>query len=125
MASYAEEIPNNEIWYTSNDGQVINPHESDVFGANIVSNTYENGRGIIKFDGNVTSVGDYAFACCGGLTSIRLPNTVTEIGYDAFEDCQFTSFIIPNSVKQIRASAFNKNPITVIMKPKTTMNTEK
>ena len=122
MASYAEEIPNNEIWYTSNDGQVINPHESDVFGANIVSNTYENGRGIIKFDGNVTSVGDYAFACCGGLTSIRLPNTVTEIGYDAFEDCQFTSFIIPNSVKQIRASAFNKNPITGITIPESVID---
>ena len=39
------------IYYTSTDGKVVTPHKSDMFGANIVSNTYENGKGIIVFDG--------------------------------------------------------------------------
>ena len=39
-------IPNNEIWYTSSNGKIVTPNATDVFGANIVSNTYENGKGI-------------------------------------------------------------------------------
>ena len=33
-------IQNNEIWYTSSSNNAIMPTETDVFGANIVSNTY-------------------------------------------------------------------------------------
>ena len=47
---HAEEIPNNEIWYTSSDGKVVTPNKSDAFGASIISNTYSNGKGVIKFD---------------------------------------------------------------------------
>jgi hypothetical protein len=37
--------PYNEIWYTTTDAAVLAPHKADVFGANIISNTYENGVG--------------------------------------------------------------------------------
>ena len=36
---------------------------------------------------SVTSVGDYAFYYCGGLTSITIPNSVTSIGKYAFNEC--------------------------------------
>ena len=35
----------------------------------------------------VTSIGDYAFYGCSGLTSIEIPEGVTSIGRDAFGDC--------------------------------------
>lgn len=36
---------------------------------------------------NVTSIGEYAFDGCSGLTSITIPKTVTSMGYDAFRKC--------------------------------------
>ncbi|MBQ6845124.1 MAG: leucine-rich repeat protein [Agathobacter sp.] len=78
-----ESIPNNQIWYTSNDGNVVTPYKTDVFGATITSNTYENGKGIITFDGDVTSIGEYAFDSCE-LTNITIPNSVVSIGSHAF-----------------------------------------
>ena len=86
---HAEEIPNNEIWYTSSNGKVVKPYDSlvYVFGASIISNTYSNGKGVIKFDNSVTSIGDEAFLFCYGLTSITIPNSVTSIGSYAFYSC--------------------------------------
>ena len=64
--------PNNEIWYTSSDGKVVKPSKEGkgIFGAEIESNTYKNGKGIIKFKGDVTTIEYAAFCSCDCLTSI-------------------------------------------------------
>jgi len=82
-----EMIPTNEIWYTSTDGNIVTPYATDVFDANIVSNTYENGQGVITFDGDVTQIGKVAFCYCETLKSITIPDSVTTIGDGAFVDC--------------------------------------
>ena len=100
---------NNQICYTSTDGEVVMPYKADVFGANIVSNVYENGRGVITFDGNVTSIGYNAFYDCFSLTSITIPNSVTSIGSYAFLGCSsLESITLPNSVTSIGYNPFER-----------------
>ena len=55
----------------------------------------------------LTSIGDYAFDGCTGLTSVEIPASVTSIGGAAFRDCSgLTSVEIPAGVTSIGASAF-------------------
>lgn len=36
---------------------------------------------------SVTSIGEYAFFNCHGLTSVTIPNSIISIGKRAFDDC--------------------------------------
>ena len=124
-SSYASDIvadttvPSNQIHYTSTDGKVITPYSTNAFGANIVSNTYSNGKGVITFDGKVTKIGDYAFYQYGNptLSSLRMPDSVTEIGYYSFSNCEnLTSITLSNSLTYI-GYAFSYCGITEITIP--------
>ena len=64
----------------------------------------------VTYDGttySVTSIGEWAFGHCSGLTSITIPNSVTSIEDGAFEMCsRLTSVTIGNSVTSIGEWAF-------------------
>ena len=56
---------------------------------------------------SVTSIGECVFALCSALTSVDIPNSVTSIGNSAFACCSsLTSVTIPNSVTSIEDYAF-------------------
>ncbi|MBQ2809269.1 MAG: leucine-rich repeat domain-containing protein [Clostridia bacterium] len=59
------------------------------------------------YKGNNYKIYQYAFYERGGITKVTIPDSVTEIGYDAFYSCDsLTSVTIPNSVTEIGSYAF-------------------
>ncbi len=84
----------------------------------IVSKDYETNSNLKSIFGsqvttyilgdNVTSIGDYAFYDCKGLTSVTIGNSVTSIGNHAFRGCKsLKSITIPESVNSIGNYAFS------------------
>ena len=98
----------NAIFYTTLDNKAITMRQGAEFGAEVVSNTWSNGKGVIKFKGKVTEIGDESFYNKGTLTSIDLPNTIVKIGKKAFFGCEgITELVIPQSVTDIGEQAFD------------------
>ena len=125
-----DQIPTNEIHYTTKDNRLLSLSLS---GVQILSHVYYRDMNlfIVKFDKDVTEIGDRAFSDCSSLTSISIPPSVTEIRNNAFMNCSsltsitispsvtrigwnafygcssLTSITIPNSVTEIRGWAFS------------------
>ena len=94
---YSYVVSGYEIKYTTGD-------ESEI-------STFNNGVVEIpeKFGAlPVTAIGDNAFNGWGFLTSVVLPDNLTEIGYRAFAYCSsLTEITFPKSIKLVDESAFD------------------
>ena len=97
-----------------------------------INATYGEFDGELVIDGSVTSIDDYAFFRCTGLTNVTIPSSVTSMGEYAFNECTgltsvtiqdgvtsiedyeffgctgLTSVTIPNSVTRIGCMAFDE-----------------
>jgi len=62
--------------------------------------------GNVSLPKNLTSISDEMFYC-SGIRELQIPETVTEIGSDAFEGCSYLKKInIPEGIKEIKKDTF-------------------
>ena len=106
------ECGDNVNWVLTSDGTLT------ISGSGAMSNffIYQNVAPWLKnwdkiarvvVEPGVTSIGDYTFLGCAGLTNVTIPDGVTYIGYQAFGDCKsLASVTIPGSVRNIGGFAF-------------------
>jgi hypothetical protein len=116
---------NSVITYTTSNGVVAAPQGdfSDASGNRLSITNSSTTK--LQFDGEIKSIGSYAFHNCSALTSLSLPNSVTNIGYFAFSNCTKlskpiynitifarlpisynTSYTIEDGIKEIASAAF-------------------
>lgn len=89
----------------------------------IGSFTFYSGLSITSIDmtaaTGLTSIGNYAFAWCTGMTSCSIPNSVTGLGISAFSNCHsLQSINIPTGLTQIPNTCFqNCRSLTAVTVP--------
>ena len=96
-------------WDTDGDSELSSSEAAAVtdLGTVFIDNKEITVFNELQYFTGISSIGDYAFAHCSGLTSVTIPNSVTSIGSDAFNLCSgLTSITIPNSVTIIGRDAF-------------------
>lgn len=95
-------VDDRNAWlYINFANSTSNPHPRHI---------YENGEEVheIIVSSSLKEIKNYAFEGCPGITSVILPNTITNIGNSAFVGSGLTSIVIPNSVKTIGGYAFGE-----------------
>lgn len=101
------EVPHNQIWYTTNDGKAAGPAYGNKLESLIVSNDYVDGRGVITFSEEITSLPYGSFAHSKNITSVHFPETLVDIGPYAFEECEnLQKVIIPGEVHSVFGNSF-------------------
>jgi hypothetical protein len=104
---YKIRVPDNEIWYTTTDGEPIGISADVMASLGIASNEYEDGMGRIVF--NRETYAEYPiFKEAGNLESVQLPESVTMIGWECFSGKESLVMVDMPGVNRIRSRAFSR-----------------
>ena len=82
--------------------------------------TYADSIENVVLESGVTSIGNYAFACCQSLNAVSLPDTLTSIGNDVFDQAVLSAINVDagNTVYASQDGVlFNKDKSVLIMCP--------
>lgn len=105
-------VPNNEIWYTSTNGQIVTPFRAATwFGAHTwLSNTYTNGKGVLVADIWITSTAGSGFLNCSTLETIMLPEGLQRLDAESFKGCNnLISVTAGANVVEVHEGTFGPN----------------
>ncbi|MBR1435584.1 MAG: leucine-rich repeat protein [Bacteroidales bacterium] len=104
----AESPTATEAWYTSWTDKEITPNKEYPFGdSEIVSNKYENGKGVIALSSIPEELSEGAFMGVSELKTMSLPEGLKSIGKSAFENCfSLNSIILQEGLESIGDHSF-------------------
>lgn len=81
-------------WTLDDSGNLTLSGSGEMWNYGIVTSPFKDyGIKTVTIGDGITSIGDYAFYSCRGLTELTLPNSVTSIGGYAFAYCSGLSKI--------------------------------
>ena len=104
-------VNDQNAYYSSSNGFLFDKHQA------ILVEAPGGVTGSYVISTNVVDIGDNAFLNCAGLTGITIPESVTNIGDYAFEDCGLATVVIGANILNIGSAAFgscqNLTAITV------------
>lgn len=104
--AFVDTPASNELWYTTTNGSQLTL-SSNKFNTSITSHTKDGDKWVVKFAGDLTTLGKEAFDSQSTLRSITLPESVTTMGDYAFYQCtNLTQINIPKSIISIGTKAF-------------------
>ena len=107
--------PNDEIWYVSTSGDVISVSTAAASGLNptlgntVISNTYSDGKGVIKCSNPITCLPSVLFEHGGislKLSSITLPDSVTLVEDTVSDSIWIHEITLGTGVTEIGDYAF-------------------
>lgn len=98
--------PDDEIWYVTTDNTIIDLEASyplynpKPFDVNVISHTYENGKGIIKCDGPIKVLNDHVFGNhrFTNICNLYLPNSITTLKCGALNGIGLKELHLPDNL---------------------------
>ena len=95
-------------WTLDDSGNLTLSGSGEMWNYGYVTSPFKDyGIKTVTIEYGITSIGDYVFRGCCGMTELTLPNSVTSIADDAFHGCRgLTELTLPNSVTSIGDGAF-------------------
>lgn len=99
-------IPDDEVWYITSDKDILTGLSPDAFDQNVISNTYSDGKGVIKLTGKLQTVRSFAFLNAPFLKYMVLPKSVETFEDHAFTGANLDSLYVPSNLKNFTGYAF-------------------
>ena len=106
-ADWADQ-PDNEIWYTTTDGQALDLTWPSNATPRLLSNSYSTGKGVLVFDDVVSTLPNDVFSGQGTLREIWLPESVEKISSLCFLSC--SNLVRVSFSGPLKAGSIRNNP---------------
>lgn len=119
--------PTDEIWYTTVTGKPMWDVSNLCVGCSVISNTYTDGLGVLRFDGTVSEFNKRALYGNAELESVILPSSVVSTSYSCFRQLVYLkSVIFAPGLVVLGDTSFHRNEMmTEILLPDTVVSIEK
>ena len=113
-------IPQNEIWYTTHNGMPLDNEKLQLHRNQIISNSYSEGKGVVVYAKNITTITKDFLSCCEMVKSISLPWGVEKIiggRTSTFLACGIEKIDLPDTIVVINNAFSYCKKLTHVILP--------